>query len=109
MINWPAVIKYHGDNELTYVGSESAWNRDADLPVFDYEISDSLIDSDGCVYALDNKDSGVVCPVLANDNISVNEFIKLVKLHASAQGECCIEKIMFKSIAEGMKIVESLR
>ena len=108
IINWPAVIKYHGENELTYVSSELEWNSDADLSEFNYGESDRLIDSGGHVYHLEDKDSGYIYPILTESTIPLYEFLSLVKLHASAQGECCIEKMMFKSIAEGMKIVESL-
>jgi len=108
MINWPAVIKYHSDDELAYVASESAWNSDADLSAFDYEKSDVLIDSHGHVYRLDYKESGIVHPIFASNIISLYEFIKLVKLHASAQGECCIEKIVFRSVKEGMQLVDSM-
>lgn len=108
MINWPAVIKYHGDDELGYIDSESEWNNDADLSACDYDSSDYLIDCHGCVYRLDNKENGVVRPLLMNNTITCYQFIKLVKLHASALGECCIEKIVFNSLKEGIQLVGSL-
>lgn len=108
MINWPAVIKYHGDDELGYIDSESEWNCDPDLSACDYDSRDGLIDSHGCVYRLDNKENGVVHPVLMNNSITLCEFIKLVKLHASDQGQCCIEKIVFNNIKDGIQLVSSL-
>lgn len=108
MISWPAVIKYHGDDELGYIDSESEWNNDADLSACDYDSNDGLIDSHGRVYRLDNKENGVVHPVATNNTIALYQFIKLVKLHASAQGECCIEKIVFNSLKQGIQLLASL-
>lgn len=33
-LNWPAIIKYSGDVELTYVSDQAEWNNDADLHYF---------------------------------------------------------------------------
>ena len=37
------------------------------------------------------------------------QLINLVQKYAAFQGECCIEKIVFKSITEGIQLVASMR
>lgn len=51
MILWPAIIKYEGESELTFVSSESEWQCDVDLHFFSYEDDDVLIDSTGAIYS----------------------------------------------------------
>ena len=108
MIDWPAIIKFYGHDELTYVDSESTWLSNAGLSAIDYEKSDILIDNNGCIYHLNNIENGVVHPGAAEDTMTLSQFIKLVQLHASLNGECCIEKIGCRSFAEGIKIVASI-
>jgi len=108
MISWPAIIQYHGDDELGYVATESEWNNDADLSAYGYDDNDALIDNHGRIYQLNIVDNGIVHPSSTNNTISLYQLIKLVQKHAALQGECCIEKIMFKSISEGIQLVASM-
>lgn len=108
IINWPAILKYHGEDELIYLASETKWNNDADLSAFNYEEDDALIDNNGRVYHLNKSEKGMIHPTSTNDIIPLSQLIKLVQKHAATNGECCIEKIVFKSIAEGIKLVASM-
>lgn len=108
MISWPAIIKYHGDDELAYVATESEWNNDADLSAYAYDDNDALIDNNGRIYQLNIRVSDIVVPRTANNTMSLYQLIKLVQTHAALQGECCIEKIVFKSITEGIQLVASM-
>ena len=47
MINWPVVIKFDGDDELAYVGSEEEWMCDAESHLYNHKGDDYLIDSSG--------------------------------------------------------------
>ena len=109
MISWPVIINYHGDDELASVASESEWNNDSGLSAYNYHTSDVLIDNSGCIYLLNTTEDGIVHPHSTNRTISLNQLIKLVQRHAALQGECCIEKIIFKSISEGIQLVTSMR
>ena len=108
MIKWPVLIKHHGNDELTYVASESEWNSNADLSAVDYGSGDALIDNNGRIYKLNNKLQGIVQPIAANDKITLYQCIQLVQRHAALNGECCVEKIVFRSIIEGIDLVASI-
>ena len=108
MITWPAIIKFHGDDELAYVASESQWNNDADLSAYAYDDNDALIDNHGLIYQLKLTENGIVQPLDTKNIISLYQLIKLVQSHAALQGEWCIEKIVFKRITEGIQLVASM-
>ena len=108
MINWPAIIKYNGDDELGYVANESEWSNDADLSLITYDDNDVLIDNNGHIYHLNIMENGVVYPRSTKTAISLSQLIQLVKRHAVLQGECCIEKIVFKNISEGIQLIASM-
>lgn len=108
MINWPAIINYHGDDELVYVASDSEWNNEPDLSAYHYDDKDILIDSTGSVYQLSIIKDGYVEPKSSNDSVSLEHLVTLVKRHAAQQEQCCIEKISFKNINEGIQLVASM-
>ena len=109
MITWPAIIKYSGEAELTYVESQAEWNADAHLHGFRYEKADVLIDSNGEIYALSN--------VVVNDSVrpeptgklaSLEKVIEMVRAHASQMGSCCVSKFSASSIQEAVYAVSAL-
>jgi hypothetical protein len=108
MINWPAVINYEGDDELVYIGSEEEWLRDAESHMYNHKDSDRLIDSSGNVFSLDHVDDDIRRHPAEGNRIALEDFIKLVRIHASNSHRCCIEKINFRSIAEGISLVASM-
>jgi hypothetical protein len=108
MIAWPAVIKYEGDDELTFIGSEKEWMRDSGSYLYNHTGTSFLIDSKGAIFSLVNNDNGTIRPYLTGDKINLEDFTRLVRIHASTANRCCIEKISFRNIADGVKLIESL-
>ena len=108
MMKWPAIIKYHGSDELSYVATEIAWNGHAGLSAQAYNEYDVLIDNQGRVYQLNDRRDKRVVPEDTDSHISLPQLIKLVQAHAALNGECCIEKIAFTNFGEGLAIVASL-
>lgn len=108
MINWPAVIKYDGDDELVYVASVEAWKCDAELHLYNHRSSDQLIDSSGRVFSLDYSDDDTIVTEDTGTRLKLDDFIRLVRIHASSSHHCCIEKISFRSFAEGIELVAGM-
>ena len=108
MINWPAVIKFDGDDELTYIGSADEWLRDAPSLLYHHKGDDYLIDSNGHIFSLDHVHDGAINAEDAGNKITLQDFVRLVRIHASNSHRCCIEKISFRNIAEGISLVSSM-
>lgn len=105
MIKWPAIIKYQGDNELTYISSGSEWETDQDLHAAVYEADDRLIDSDGVLFSLDERANRLVVPKSVEACFELEEMVDLIRAHFSSIGECCVSKFSISSIAEGITTV----
>ena len=108
MINWPAVIKYDGDDELVYLASVEAWTCDADLHLYNHRSTDQLIDSSGRIFSFDYHDDDTIVTEDTGTRLKLDDFIRLVRIHASSSHHCCIEKIHFRSIAEGIELVAGM-
>lgn len=108
MINWPAFIVVYGDDELTYVASDVRWSNHPEWSAVEYAADDLLVDSTGRVYRIDNLVNGRVQPASTDQVISTNQLVTLVQRHAALNNACCIEKIGFRNIKEGMAIIASL-
>ena len=108
MINWPVVIKFDGDDELTYVDSEEEWMRDAESHLYNHKGDDYLIDSSGHIVSLEHLQNGIINAENTCKQISLQDFTRLVRIHASSSHRCCIEKIYFRDIAEGISLVASM-
>ncbi len=108
MISWPAVIRYRGDDELVYVGSAEEWRRDAEAYLYHHDDGNILIDSDGHVLNLGQGDGGEISPEDTGTCISLDDFVRLVRIHASSTHRCCIEKIGFRTVAEGIRLVAAM-
>ena len=109
MILWPAVIKFEGDDELCYIDSERTWIQDAESLLYNHRGNDRLIDSMGCIYKLERRQDDHIEAVNSGQQISLSDFIKHVRIHASCAHRCCIEKINFRSIAEGIRLIDSMK
>jgi hypothetical protein len=107
MINWPAIIKHDGEDELIYISSATVWHDDEEMLLYVFTERDVLIDSIGQVFSLTaiqtSPDSAIALATATVDNIS-----ELVRAHAVVCGECCIEKIHCQTIPQAMAIIESL-
>ena len=108
MINWPVVIKFDGDDELAYVGSEDEWMRDAESHLYNHKGDDYLIDSGGQIFSLEHVQDGIINTESTCKQIPLQDFIRLVRIHASSSHRCCIEKINFRNIAEGISLIASM-
>lgn len=108
IISWPAVIKFEGDDELCYVDSERTWIHDAESLLYNHRGNDQLIDSDGCIFDLERRSDDHIEVVDSGERIRLSDFIKQVRIHASCSHRCCIEKINFRSIAEGIRLIDSM-
>jgi hypothetical protein len=108
MINWPAVINCEGDDELTYIDSEEEWKRSSSSYLYNHTGSSYLIDSNGVIFSLSSNESGAITASNTGDTISLEDLIRLVRIHASTVNRCCIEKISFRKIADGVKLIDSM-
>jgi hypothetical protein len=108
VVSWPAIIKYQGESELTFVSSESEWECDADLHFFSYEEGDVLIDSLGSIYALDERIENCIKPRATGRCFDRGDILEIIKEHFSCIGECCVSKFAINTILEGIAIVGSV-
>ncbi len=108
MVEWPAVIKFDGDDELAYIGSAEEWLRDADSHLYNHRGNNQLIDSNGDVYRLEQANDQMVISDAADSSITLDAFIRLVRMHASTTHRCCIEKINFRTVFEGIDLIASM-
>lgn len=108
MISWPAFIYVDGDDELTYIASDVQWIHHPEWSTVEYSADDVLVDSTGRIYLLDNMVNGRVQLASTDQVISVNQLVILVQRHAALNSTCCIEKIGFRNIEEGLAIIASL-
>lgn len=93
MINWAAVIKFDGDDELIYMGSDEEWLRDAESHLYNHKSDNYLIDSSGYIFSLEHMHDGKINAESSSKQIPLQDFIRLVRIHASSTQQCCIEKI----------------
>jgi hypothetical protein len=105
MVVWPAVLKYRGDHELTFVLDQSVWNSDTDLHFFGYDSDDILIDSEGSIFALSNRNSHVITLEQSERKIELESMLELIKAHESQLGACCASKLSFQSIAQAIMVI----
>ena len=108
LIVWPAVINFEGDDELCYVDSEQVWMQDAESLLYNHRGQDRLIDSNGSIYGLERRHDDHIEVTVTGARIRLSDFIKQVRIHASNSHRCCIEKISFRSIAEGIRLVDDM-
>ena len=108
MIQWPAVIKFHGDDELLYVRNQQEWNADPDLYAHRYEDEDRLMDGAGKLYTLPfDTESSQTQIIATSDHCSVEEFCQLLKAHLLCLQQCCLPKFHIGTYAEGMQMLKA--
>ena len=108
MITWPAVIKFEGDHELSYVASQAEWEVDEDLSHARYAPMDQLIDSNGLVYSLNVNSDGSIVIMATGETITLDLITTLLREHASQLGNCCVSKLGFHSISEAVRTAVDL-
>jgi len=107
-VTWPAVVCIEGDDELVYIGSAQQWAGALDLLDRRCTRGDYLVDSDGRKFGLVTGDDGQPLPVFLGEEVSLQSFTGLLRAHAAVAGQCCIEKIVTASVADGIALVKSL-
>ena len=108
MVAWPALIKYVGDDELTFVSSSEELNDHPDLLDVQFNPCDVLIDTVGKVHSLWKGLSRIEIPQESMEILSLDSIVDLVRRHASTRGECCISKITAPNISEAVALVKHM-
>lgn len=115
-VEWPAVVKLHQDSELIFLEHQQDWLELACTHQHHFTAEDLLLDSCGFLYQIDanplqefDDPVGQLPQLIAKaDPLPLTDFIKWVQEYAQALGQCCIAKLAFTSISQGMNIVRSL-
>jgi len=110
MVNWPAVLKYHGEDELIYVESLAEWQSDPSLHLPHYESEDRLIDANGALFSLSSTScsSDTSMFVALDSRILVSEFVELVRKHAVLENYCCSAKLNAKTYQQVIAMVKEI-
>ena len=107
MITWPVIIKYFGEDELTFIENEHDWLIDPDHHFHTYTEGDQIVDSNGERYDLPYNNIEKMVEINKTDMpITLSEFEDLVKNHMVSLNQCCSSKIKLPSFKDGMLLVE---
>ena len=101
-IQWPAIVSLKGVDELLFVGSLNLWESDAEFNPARFQPGDRLIDTSGGVYSL-----GGLKPI-ADNVLSHEQVLELVRQHASVCGQCCVSKMGAPSIRDAIQMVQHI-
>ncbi|MCL1091581.1 DUF4144 domain-containing protein [Shewanella profunda] len=115
-IQWPAVVKLIQNDELLYLAHQRDWLELACLYQHHFTDKDQLLDSKGYRYHISANSHTVYedpigeLPKLLQQeqHLPLTEFIKWVQNHAKALDHCCVAKLAFTTISQGMEIVRTL-
>jgi hypothetical protein len=100
LVNFPAVIKLHADDELMLITNKFEFENDQNLSNMYFQPQDILIDKRGHVFNLHKAERLTL--LKTDDILSLDEVIMLVKLHLSNHGACCISKFSAESIEDAL-------
>ena len=103
LIQWPAIIKLHADDELIFVPDAAQFASDVALQLTHVQAQDMLIDSSGAAYHISNRPVLELTP--AGVMLSLDEVEDLLRLHLSINGSCCVSKFYAPSIREALMSV----
>jgi len=97
---FPVLLVLDGSDELIYLGSQKAWEREVEalrlLP------EDRVIDSAGALFIPSGEGAALDA---AGGNMPLSELAMLVQRHLFARSLTCITKVGLDSIAEAMEIM----
>lgn len=102
-IQWPAIIKLAGEDELIYLPDEASLLNHPHLQNLRFQRGDYLYDSTGREFVVDElkpKD-----PRPSGRHLSLEEIIQLLRLHAAQDGSCCVAKLNARSIADAIALL----
>lgn len=107
-ISWPAVIKFHGDDELLFINDAKTWMQDRDFSQHRYDAEDRLIDVNGNLFSLSLDTDNQQVKFLPCDAVySTVEFCELLKAHFLCLNQCCIPKLHISSLSDGMSMLQN--
>ncbi|UTW12866.1 DUF4144 domain-containing protein [Marinobacterium rhizophilum] len=108
-IQYPALLQHPDDDELDVVSCSEDWVQKCRSQAFVAGLYPGvrLIDSQGRVYPLTLSCARVQLQD-GTEQLSLDQVLQLVRLHASLQGSCCVAKIGARSIADAILLVVHL-
>lgn len=101
-IQWPAIIKLGGEDELIYLPDEVSLLNHAHLQNLRFQRDDYLYDSTGREFVVDEK---LKDPRPSGRYLSLEEIIQLLRRHAAQDGACCVAKLNARSIADAIALL----
>ncbi len=99
-IDWPAFVKYAGDDELALVVDGACWQREFEQHIF--EAGDFLVDRRGRRFALPIE----TYPVSRTARVAPEELGALLRGHFAALGQCCITKLPALPASEVLQLLQ---
>jgi len=103
MVNWPAIIKYSGEDELLFIESNIHWVSDNGLTAYPYHCDDVLLDSSGALFSINNN-----CFKPLKKTLPLDEFELWIKNHMVILNQCCSSKLSVAKYSDGLLLLEQL-
>ncbi len=100
MIEWPALLKLEGDDELFYFHSEQECINEVKESILSDD--DHLIDSKGHAFIVRADEENRVLFVQSSKTYDLDEITQLIQKHEFNAAQVCITKIVFLSIEEAV-------
>jgi len=98
LVHFPAVIKLHADDELLLIANSADFENNQSLQSTYFQPQDMLIDKLGHVFKLHKAEQ--LALLATSDVIQLDEVIKLIQLHLSNHGTCCVSKFSAHTIED---------
>jgi hypothetical protein len=98
LVHFPAIIKLHADDELLLIANRTDFENNQDINNMYFQAQDMLIDKLGHVFKLHKTEQ--IALSTTNDVMPLDEVIKLIQLHLSNHGACCVSKFSAHSIED---------
>lgn len=100
LVNFPAIIKLHLDNELILMTTMSDFEHNIDITHMHFQPDDKLIDKYGRIFKIDN--TAQLTLTATSDFMPIGLVIELIQLHFSNDGACCVSKFSAQTIEEAL-------
>ena len=97
-MQWPAIIKLHGEDELIFIAGMASFASDTQLQTMHFQPHDLLIDSAGNTYK--PVQSHPVTLARSENVLSLDDVLVLLRAHLANDGSCCVSKFYAHTIAE---------
>ncbi|EKO3384908.1 DUF4144 domain-containing protein [Vibrio fluvialis] len=100
MVNWPALLKLDGDDELVYLASEVQFHQECDEMILG--TGDHLIDCQGHSHHIRSAENRLT--LVADDKCySAEEVCQLIQAHEFAAAQVCVTKIYFPTVEQAVR------